>query len=256
MSDQASSGQGDGQADGGQPALLEVQALTAGYGSARVLHGISLQVGEGEVVALVGANAAGKTTLLRAISGIVRPTGGSIRLSGREMAGSNPTAITRARVAHVPEGRQLFPEMTVLDNLELGAMATQDAWDHRAATIEQVVALFPRVGERLRQPAGTMSGGEQQQVAIGRALMALPTLLLVDEPSAGLAPVLVQTVFRALREIHQRGVAILLVEQNVPLSLRLAQRGYVLELGRIVLEGPSADVLANPHVQAAYLGTS
>ena len=236
-------------------ALLEVEGLRAGYGRTEVLHDMSLHVDEGEVVALVGANAAGKTTLLRTLTGIVPPTAGSIRFKGREIGGLPSSEIARAGVAHVPEGRQLFPEMSVLENLELGAMATAPAWAQRAQTLEWVVGLFPRLGERLHQHAGTMSGGEQQQVAIARALMARPTLLLVDEPSAGLAPVLVQTVFRALRQIHdQQGVAILVVEQNVPLSLRLARRGYVIELGRLTLEGPSERLLADPHVQAAYLG--
>lgn len=240
----------------GRVPLLEVAGLRAGYGSVRVLHDIALRVGPGEVVALVGANAAGKTTLLRTLSGIIHATAGSIRLDGQEIAGLSPTRITRAGVAHVPEGRQLFPEMSVRENLELGAMATAQAWTSRAETLDQVVALFPRVGERLQQLAGTLSGGEQQQVAIARALMARPRLLLVDEPSAGLAPILVQTVFGALRDVNRQGVALLVVEQNVPLSLKLAQRGYVLELGRIVLEGPSGELLADPHVRAAYLGTA
>ena len=234
--------------------LLEIETLDAGYGSAKVLHGLSLRVEEGEAVALVGANAAGKTTLLRAISGIVRPASGSIRFSGRELIGQAPDAIARAGIVQVPEGRQLFPDMSVRENLELGAMARPEAWAGRAAALERVIALFPRVGERLAQRAGTMSGGEQQQVAIARALMARPRLLLVDEPSAGLAPVIVQKVFRALRDIHADGTTILLVEQNVPLSLRLAQRAYVVELGRVVLEGTGAALLADPHVQAAYLG--
>jgi branched-chain amino acid transport system ATP-binding protein len=219
----------------------------------RVLHEISIRVEEGEAVALVGANAAGKTTLLRTINGIVRATSGAIRLDGLDITGREPHEITRAGIAQVAEGRQLFPEMTVLENLELGAMATPEAWAGRAEMRDRVVALFPRLGERLAQHAGTMSGGEQQQVAIGRALMARPRVLLVDEPSAGLAPVLVQQVFRALREIHVAGTTILLVEQNVPLSLRLAQRAYVIELGRVTLEGTGAQLLADPHVREAYL---
>jgi branched-chain amino acid transport system ATP-binding protein len=233
--------------------LLEVDRLIAGYGQVRVLHEISIHVEEGEAVALVGANAAGKTTLLRTIHGIVRATSGAIRLDGRDITGLEPHDITRAGIAQVGEGRQLFPEMTVLENLELGAMATPEAWAGRAEMRDRVVALFPRIGERLAQHAGTMSGGEQQQVAIGRALMARPRLLLVDEPSAGLSPVLVQQVFRALREIHAAGTTVLLVEQNVPLSLRLAQRAYVIELGRVTLEGTGAQLLADPHVQEAYL---
>ena len=233
--------------------LLEVERVVAGYGQVRVLQEISLHVDEGEAVALVGANAAGKTTLLRTINGIVRPTSGQVRFDGRDITALAPHEITRVGIAQVAEGRQLFPEMTVLENLELGAMSTPEAWDGRAAMRERVVKLFPRLGERLEQHAGTMSGGEQQQVAIGRALMARPRLLLVDEPSAGLAPVLVQQVFRALREIHAAGTTILLVEQNVPLSLRLAQRAYVIELGRVTLEGTGAQLLADPHVREAYL---
>ena len=235
--------------------LLEVRDLLAGYGAVEVLHGITFDVGDREAVALVGANAAGKTTLLRALMGIVPPRGGSVRLAGAEIAGLRPHEIAALGVAQVAEGRQLFPDMTVRENLELGSMAGADSWSHRAETLERVCGVFPRVRERLEQHAGTMSGGEQQQVAIARALMARPRLLLVDEPSAGLAPVLVQAVFRALADVHAEGVAILLVEQNVPLSLRLAQRAYVIELGRVVLEGTGAELLADPHVKEAYLGT-
>lgn len=236
-------------------ALLEVRDLVAGYGSVTVLPGISFDVGEREAVALVGANAAGKTTLLRALTGIVPPRGGSAVFAGHELVGREPHEIARLGIAQVAEGRQLFPEMSVRENLELGAMAGAEAWTKRADTLERVCEIFPRVRERLEQHAGTMSGGEQQQVAIARALMARPRLLLVDEPSAGLAPVLVQAVFRALRAVHDEGVAIVLVEQNVPLSLRLAQRGYVIELGRVVLEGTGERLLADPHVKEAYLGT-
>ncbi|MGH2715099.1 MAG: ABC transporter ATP-binding protein [Thermoleophilaceae bacterium] len=235
--------------------MLEVRDLVAGYGAVTVLHGVSFEVGERESVALVGANAAGKTTLLRAIAGVVPPRSGSVRFDGRELVGLRPHEIVRLGVAQVAEGRQLFPEMSVRENLELGAMAGPEAWARRHDSLERVCTVFPRVRERLDQDAGTMSGGEQQQVAIGRALMARPRLLLVDEPSAGLAPVLVQAVFRALREIHDEGVTVLLVEQNVPLSLRLAQRGYVIELGRVVLEGRGDELLADPHVKEAYLGT-
>jgi len=233
--------------------LLEVAGLSAGYGPVQVLRDITLHVDEGEAVALVGANAAGKTTLLRTINGIIRATSGTVHLGGRDVTALAPHDITRAGIAQVAEGRQLFPEMSVRENLELGAMATPGSWAGRAEMLRRVVALFPRVGERLEQRAGTMSGGEQQQVAIGRALMARPRLLLVDEPSAGLSPVLVQQVFRALREIHAAGTTILLVEQNVPLSLRLAQRAYVIELGRVTLEGTGAELLADPHVREAYL---
>lgn len=233
--------------------LLEIEHLSSGYGTVQVLREVSLHVDEGEAVALVGANAAGKTTLLRTINGIVRPTSGAVRLAGRDITRHAPEDIARAGIAQVAEGRQLFPDMTVRENLELGAMATPRAWVGRAEMLRRVVELFPRVGERLDQSAGTMSGGEQQQVAIARALMAQPRLLLVDEPSAGLAPVLVQQVFRALREIHASGTTVLLVEQNVPLSLRLAQRAYVIELGRITLEGTGEQLLTDPHVREAYL---
>jgi branched-chain amino acid transport system ATP-binding protein len=233
--------------------LLEIEHLSAGYGPVQVLRDVSLHVDEGESVALVGANAAGKTTLLRTINGIVRATAGTIRFAGRDVTALPSHDITRTGIAQVAEGRQLFPEMTVLENLELGAMATTEAWAGRVEMRRRVTELFPRIGERLDQSAGTMSGGEQQQVAIARALMARPKLLLVDEPSAGLAPVLVQQVFRALREIHASGTTILLVEQNVPLSLRLAQRAYVIELGRITLEGTGEQLLADPHVREAYL---
>jgi branched-chain amino acid transport system ATP-binding protein len=233
--------------------LLEVDHLSAGYGPVQVLREITLHVDEGESVALVGSNAAGKTTLLRAINGIVRATSGVVRLGGRDVTALAPHDIYRAGLAQVAEGRQLFPEMSVREHLELGAMATPESWAGRNTMLDRVVALFPRVGERLEQRAGTMSGGEQQQVAIARALMARPKLLLVDEPSAGLSPVLVQQVFRALREIHSAGTTILLVEQNVPLSLRLAQRAYVIELGRVTLEGTGEQLLADPHVREAYL---
>jgi branched-chain amino acid transport system ATP-binding protein len=233
--------------------LLEIEGLSAGYGPVPVLHDITLHVDEGESVALVGANAAGKTTLLRTINGIIRATSGTIRLAGRDITALPPHDVTRTGIAQVAEGRQLFPDMSVRENLELGAMATPESWAERAATLEYVIGVFPRIGERIEQHAGTMSGGEQQQVAIARALMARPKVLLVDEPSAGLAPVLVQQVFRALRDIHSAGTTILLVEQNVPLSLRLAQRAYVIELGRVTLEGTGAELLADPHVREAYL---
>ena len=233
--------------------LLEIDGVCAGYGPVQVLRDITLHVEEGESVALVGANAAGKTTLLRAINGIVPATAGSIRFAGTDITALPPHDITRTGIAQVAEGRQLFPDMSVRENLELGAMATAVSWAGRAEMLERVVALFPRLGERIEQRAGTMSGGEQQQVAIARALMARPRLLLVDEPSAGLSPVLVQQVFKALRDIHGAGTTILLVEQNVPLSLRLAQRAYVSELGRVTLEGTGAVLLADPHGRAAYL---
>jgi branched-chain amino acid transport system ATP-binding protein len=227
--------------------------MSAGYGPVRVLWDVALRVAPGEIVALVGANGAGKTTLLRAVTGLVRASG-VIRIGGTAVTHRSPDAIARLGVAHVPEGRHLFPQMTVRDHLELGAAFVPGAWAAREETLVWVHALFPRLRERATQLAGTLSGGEQQMLAIARALMARPRLLLVDEPSLGLAPVLVQAVFQALREINRHGVTILLVEQNVRQTLGMAHRGYVLENGRVVLEGTGRELLENPHVQQAYLG--
>ncbi|MGQ0569320.1 MAG: ABC transporter ATP-binding protein [Armatimonadota bacterium] len=233
--------------------ILEVERMSAGYGRVRVLWDIAFHVNQGEMVCLVGANGAGKTTLLRAISGLVRPTG-LVAFGGRRIADWPAPAIARIGIAHVPEGRHLFPMMSVAEHLELGAAFVPGAWEHRAETMAHVFDLFPRLRERAQQSAGTMSGGEQQMLAIARALMARPKMLLVDEPSMGLAPVLVQSVFAALREVSRQGVTILLVEQNVRQTLLMAHRGYVLENGRIVLEGAGRDLLSNEHVKAAYLG--
>jgi branched-chain amino acid transport system ATP-binding protein len=233
--------------------LLQVAGLTAGYGRIQVLWDIRFHVGAGEIVCLVGANGAGKTTLLRAITGVVRPTG-QIAFEGQPIAGRSTAAIARMGIAHVPEGRHLFPAMSVRDNLELGAAFVQEAWERREETLAELFVLFPRLQERQRQLAGTMSGGEQQMLAVARALMARPKMLLVDEPSLGLAPVMVQTLFSALVAINRRGVTVLLVEQNVRQTLSMARRGYVLENGRIVLEGPGRDLLENAHVKVAYLG--
>jgi len=233
--------------------LLRVERLRAGYGRVQVLWDVDLHVDRGEIVCLVGANGAGKTTLLRAITGVIPPRG-AVAFEGSRIDARGTAAIARLGIAHVPEGRQLFPGMTVREHLELGAAFVPGAWDHRTETLERVYTLFPRLRERERQAAGTMSGGEQQMLAVARSLMARPKMLLVDEPSLGLAPVLVQAVFAALREINRQGVTILLVEQNVRQTLLMAQRGYVLENGRIVLEGPGPALLANDHVKAAYLG--
>jgi len=233
--------------------LLRVERLRAGYGRVQVLWDVDLHVDRGEIVCLVGANGAGKTTLLRAITGVIPPRG-AVAFEGSRIGARGTAAIARLGIAHVPEGRQLFPGMTVREHLELGAAFVPGAWDHRGETLERVYTLFPRLRERERQAAGTMSGGEQQMLAVARSLMARPKMLLVDEPSLGLAPVLVQAVFAALREINRQGVTILLVEQNVRQTLLMAQRGYVLENGRIVLEGPGPALLANDHVKAAYLG--
>jgi len=233
--------------------VLQVDGLSAGYGRVRVLWDISFHVDQGEIVCLVGANGAGKTTLLRAVSGVV-PHSGRLVFGDRLIAGRHASAIARLGIAHVPEGRHLFPAMSVLEHLELGAAFVPGAWERRSETMAGVFQLFPRLRERERQLAGTMSGGEQQMLAIARALMARPRMLLVDEPSMGLAPVLVQSVFEALRVINRQGVTILLVEQNVRQTLRMAHRGYVLENGRIVLAGTGSELLDNQHVKAAYLG--
>jgi len=234
-------------------ALLRVEGLNAGYGPVQVLWDLGFHVDRGEIVCLVGANGAGKTTLLRAISGLVR-TAGRVIFGDRLIVGRSPAAIARMGIAHVPEGRHLFPAMPVLEHLELGAAFVPGAWERRDETMRAVFDLFPRLRERQRQAAGTMSGGEQQMLAIARALMARPTMLLVDEPSLGLAPVLMAAVFDALRQINRAGATIVLVEQNVRQTLAMAHRGYVLENGRIVLEGTGPDLLKNDHVRHAYLG--
>lgn len=219
----------------------------------QVLWEVGFRVDRGEIVCLVGANGAGKTTLLRAITAVVRPTG-SVRFEGRPIGGLSTASVARLGIAHVPEGRHLFPAMTVREHLDLGAGFVPGAWDRRGETLESVFSLFPRLRERQGQLAGTMSGGEQQMLAVARALMARPKLLLVDEPSLGLAPVLVQALFASLREINRAGMTVLLVEQNVRQTLQMAHRGYVLENGRITLAGTGADLLNNEHVKVAYLG--
>ncbi len=234
-------------------ALLTVESLRAGYGRIQVLWDVGFHVNRGEIACLVGANGAGKTTLLRAVTGVVRPAG-AVQFDGRSIAGLSTASVARLGIAHVPEGRHLFPAMTVLEHLELGAAFVPGAWARLKETMESVFALFPRLRERQRQLAGTMSGGEQQMLAVGRALMARPKMLLVDEPSLGLAPVLVQALFGALREINRAGMTVLLVEQNVRQTLQMAHRGYVLENGRITLAGTGTDLLSNEHVRVAYLG--
>jgi len=232
---------------------LEVKNLGAAYGKVQVLWDVSLRVEQGEFVAVIGANGAGKTTTLRAISGVVRATGGSISLDGRDITRATPTSIVHAGLGHVPEGRELFPLMTVMENLELGASVREEARAARAETLDHVLTLFPRLAERRSQLAGTLSGGEQQMVAVARALMSRPQVLLVDEPSLGLSPLMTQTVFQALRAVNQEGVSVLLVEQNVQQSLQLADRAYVLENGRVLKEGPARDLLHDPEVREAYL---
>jgi branched-chain amino acid transport system ATP-binding protein len=214
---------------------------------------VSLEVRTGEIVTLIGSNGAGKTTTLRAICGLLPLRGGRVELDGASVGGLPPSAVVAGGIAHVPEGRQLFPSMTVLENLELGARTPESRRRH-TETLDRVFALFPRLAERRRQLAGTLSGGEQQMTAIGRALMARPRLLMLDEPSLGLAPVVVTAIFENLRAINADGVTVLLVEQNVLRALRLAHRGYVLENGTIVLEGPAERLLADERIKRAYLG--
>jgi len=233
--------------------LLEIRDLDVRYGGIRALGGISLHVDEGEIVTLLGANGAGKTTTLRAISGLVRPAGGVIRFEGASLVRTPPHAIAALGIGHVPEGRRVFARMTVRENLELGAYTVPS---RKTVTdrLDEALATFPRLAERIGQKAGTLSGGEQQMLAIARALMSSPRLLLLDEPSLGLSPILVQTIFSVIAAIHARGTTILLVEQNARQALRIASRGYVLENGAISREAPAAQLLEDEAVVAAYLG--
>ncbi len=234
--------------------MLAVSGLDVFYGDVQVLRGVTLAVGAGEIVALVDANGAGKTTILRTISGLLRPARGEVAFDGRRLGRAAPHEIVAAGLLQVPEGRKIFPRMTVLENLELGAFVPE-ARVRRRETLAMVVDLFPRLGERRRQMAGTLSGGEQQMLALGRALMARPRLLMLDEPSLGLAPLVVQQILRAIETINrEQRLSILMVEQNVAHALRMASRGYVIENGRIVLEGTGAALLANPEMKKAYLG--
>jgi branched-chain amino acid transport system ATP-binding protein len=226
--------------------------LQVRYGQIEALKGISMQVNQGEVVALVGANGAGKTTLMRTISGLLKPSGGTLSFEGNSLLHTGADRIVRAGIAQSPEGRRVFGTLTVTENLRLGAYTRSER--EVQLGLEQVYVLFPRLLERQKQLAGTMSGGEQQMLAIGRALMARPRLLLLDEPSLGLAPIIIKGIFKALAQIRKEGVTILLVEQNVRMALKLADRGYVLEVGRIALEGRAQDLLHSPDIQAAYLG--
>jgi branched-chain amino acid transport system ATP-binding protein len=234
-------------------ALLRIDGLEAGYGDVTAVSAVSLEVRRGEAVALIGSNGAGKTTTLRAISGLLPLRSGTIELEGRRLDGLSPAEIVALGVVHVPEGRQLFPSMTVRENLDLGARSAE-ARAKKSETLEWVFGLFPRLADRQRQLAGTLSGGEQQMCAIGRGLMARPKLLMLDEPSLGLAPVMVKAIFDNLERINREGTTLLLVEQNVLRSLQLSHRGYVLENGRIVLDGARADLLASRHIRQAYLG--
>jgi branched-chain amino acid transport system ATP-binding protein len=234
--------------------MLAVRDLDLFYGDAQALDGVSLDVAQGEIVAIVGANGAGKSSLIRAIFGMERPSRGTIRFEGRDIAGSPPHVICNLGLGQVAEGRQIFPNMNVLENLEMGAVVPR-ARAGAAAAMQRMFTLFPRLVERRRQLAGTLSGGEQQMLAIARCLMGQPRLVMLDEPSLGLAPVVVAEVFRVIRELNQRdGLTIVLVEQNVAQSLSLAHRGYVLETGRIVMSGSGRDLLADDGVRKAYVG--
>ncbi len=234
--------------------MLEVADLDLFYGDAQALDGVSLSVGEREIVAIVGANGAGKSSLIRTIFGMARPRRGSIRFRGAEISAAPPHRICDMGLGQVAEGRQIFPNMSVMENLEMGAVVPRAREAHKA-TLEKMLTLFPRLAERRRQLAGTLSGGEQQMLAIARCLMGRPLLIMLDEPSLGLAPVVVEDVFRTIRVLNERdGLTVLLVEQNVAQSLALAHRGYVLENGRIVLSGTGAALLADDGVRRAYIG--
>jgi branched-chain amino acid transport system ATP-binding protein len=234
-------------------ALLELNSVSAFYGNIQALHEISLKAEAGEIVTLIGSNGAGKTSTLRTIAGVLRARNGALTFDGRDLRTVSPNSIVRLGIAHSPEGRRIFPRMTVRENLELGAYTRTDPHQVKS-DYERVFGLFPRLRERLHQRGGTLSGGEQQMLAIGRALMAKPKLLLLDEPSMGLAPILVKVVFRTIQEINAQGTTVLLVEQNAHMALSIANRGYVIQTGRIVLADKAANLAANEMVRKAYLG--
>jgi branched-chain amino acid transport system ATP-binding protein len=233
-------------------ALLSIRGLHVAYGNIPALHGIDLEVAQGEIVTLIGANGAGKTTTLRTISGLLKPREGEVEFNGKNITGVKPHVITAMGVSHVPEGRGIFANLTVSDNLELGAYLRKDKV--QKSEYERIFTLFPVLQERIKQNAGTLSGGEQQMLAISRALMSKPTVLLLDEPSLGLAPQMVQTIFRVIREINAEGTTILLVEQNAHMALTTASRAYVVETGRIVAADETKALLASDRIRKAYLG--
>ena len=233
--------------------LLQVQGLDLYYGDAQALSDVSLEIAQGEIVAMVGANGAGKSSLIRALQGIEKPAKGFVRFDGTDITGWPSYRVCEAGVGHVAEGRQVFPNLSVLENLEMGATLKR-ARAAEKAMLDRVFAMFPRLLERRRQPAGTLSGGEQQMLAIARCLMGQPRLIMFDEPSLGLAPAIVQEVFRIVRRLNEEGLTILIVEQNVVASLKIAHRAYVLENGRIELSGSGHDLLTNDRVRQAYLG--
>lgn len=233
--------------------MLEVTGLRAGYGEGEVLQGLDLRVGDGEVVCLIGSNGAGKTTTLRTLSGLIRPSAGRISFLSQDITGRRASALVSTGLAMVPEGRRVFAPLSVLENLEMGAYSVTDS-RQRADDLEKIFNLFPRLRERQQQPAGTLSGGEQQMLAIGRALMSRPTLLLLDEPSMGLAPMVVAEIFSTIVKLNEAGIAILLAEQNARLALRVSHRGYVLQTGRIVMTASAEELANNDAVRNAYLG--
>ena len=231
--------------------MLEVKDLCVNYGAVHALNGISLTVNDGEIVSLIGANGAGKTTTLRTITGLEKAASGSIVFDGHDLMKTTPSKIISLKLAHVPEGRHIFPQMTVAENLEMGAYAGRTAM---SKTMEDVYIRFPRLSERRRQLAGTLSGGEQQMLAVGRALMAKPKMILMDEPSMGLSPLLVKEIFDIIQEVNRQGITVLLVEQNAKMALSISDRAYVLETGTISIQGNAAELLNDPRVKKAYLG--
>jgi branched-chain amino acid transport system ATP-binding protein len=233
--------------------MLELRDIHTYYGNIRALKGVSLTVDRGQIVSLIGANGAGKTTTLKTVIGIVRPLRGTVSFNGQRIDTLGTDRIVRLGIAQSPEGRRIFPRMTVMENLELGAFVRADR-ENVAQDLERVFTLFPRLKERVTQKGGTLSGGEQQMLAMGRALMARPTVLLLDEPSMGLSPILVETIFQVIRDINQQGTTILLVEQNARMALRVAHRGYVIQTGRIVLHDTGANLLKSDLVRKTYLG--
>ena len=233
--------------------ILEIKDLTVRFGGIRAVNGISMEVEKGQIVTLIGANGAGKSTILRSISGIVKPQSGDILFEGQSLAGLSPDKIVTRGVTLVPEGRRVFPNLTVLENLKIGAYLRKDKFD---SDIEYVYSLFPRLKERSWQFAGTLSGGEQQMLAVGRALMAKPKLIMMDEPSLGLAPLVVRDIFRIIETINESGITVLLIEQNANMALKVAHKGYVIETGNITMTGTGASLLADEKVKEAYLGKS
>jgi branched-chain amino acid transport system ATP-binding protein len=232
--------------------MLEIRQLHAGYGSVEILRGIDLDVGQGEIVAVLGSNGVGKSTLNNNISALYRPFAGSIRFQGQELVGLSSSDIVRRGVIHVPEGRRVFPNLNVLENLELGSLVRGKA--NRARNLEKVVGIFPRLKERFAQSAGTLSGGEQQMLAIGRGLMSEPELLIMDEPSLGLSPLLVEEMFALIQRINREGQSILLMEQNAVQTLAIAHRGYIIENGRVAMQGVASELARDPELRKNYLG--